>query len=137
MPRSPPASQLCSNFGAMEQMFRVAATHRKLHPHIPPDRQNCTQNQHPRSTTSRLCQLYLSSTTVLPQPKLIMWKSTYSCSLKSQHRLRILRKHFDPPNFFLHLRHPECTVNSRTYLAQISLYLIHVTHKETSPQSVP
>lgn len=27
MPKSPLASQLCSNFGAMEQVFRVAVTH--------------------------------------------------------------------------------------------------------------
>lgn len=93
MPRSPPASQLCSNFGAMEQMFRAAATHRKLHPHIRLDRQNCIQNQHPRSTTSRLCQLYLSSTTVLPQPKPTMQKSTYSVA-SSQLRLQILKKAF-------------------------------------------
>ena len=35
MPRNPPASQLCSNFGALEQVFGVAVTHRKLHPHTP------------------------------------------------------------------------------------------------------
>lgn len=82
MPESPPASQLCSNFGAMEQEFRVAVTPRKLHPHTPPNRQNCIQNQHPRSITSRLCQLYLSSTTVMPQPKLITQKGIYSVASK-------------------------------------------------------
>lgn len=136
MPRSLLASQLCSHFGTMEQMFRVAATHRKLHPHIPPDRQNCIQNQHPRSTTSRLCQLYLSSTTMLLQPKLIMHTSTYSVASKVSSGSKFYRKHFDPPNFPLHLRHPEYTVKSWSYLAQIPLYLILNTCNPQSDKSL-
>lgn len=82
MPESPPASQLCSNLGVTEQAVRVAVAPRKLHPHTPPDRQNCIQNQHPRSITSTLCQLCLSSTTLMPQPKLIVPKGTYSIASK-------------------------------------------------------
>lgn len=93
------------------------------HPHAPPDRQNRIQNQHPRSITSRLCQLYLSSTTVMPQPKLIVQKGTYSVASKVSAGSNFQRKRFDRHNFPLHLRHPECTVKLSSHLAQIPLYL--------------
>jgi len=79
-------------------------------PTLPSDRHNRTQIQHLRSTTSRLCQLYLPSTTAMLQPKLIIQNGTYSVASEG-------------PNFPLHLRHPECTVKPSSYLAQIPLYL--------------